>query len=217
MNKNKDLSSAFGWLFIGLLICFATSFLSSFSESIINAVYGSLNGWGYLIFAIAEIVIAFVLVLKIRTLKPLTAKILYIIYTILTGLSLTGIFLVYTESSICFVFLATAVIFGIFAIIGKTTNIDLSKWSVYLLVGLIAIIILEIINIFVMNNTLNMIICIASVVIFCGYTAYDIKKLYDTNFLVNVENKGIYIAFQLFLDFINIFLDLLRLFGRNKD
>jgi len=217
MNKNKNLATAFGWLFIGLLICFATSFISSYSETIIYAVYGSLNGWGYLIFAIAELIVAFILVLKIRTLKPLTAKILYIIYTILTGLSLTGIFLIYTGTSICFVFLATAIIFGIFAIIGKTTNIDLSKWSVYLLVGLIAIIILEFINIFVMNSTLNMVICIVSILIFCAYIAYDVQKLNDTNFLANVDNKGIYIAFQLFLDFINIFLDLLRLFGRNRD
>lgn len=217
MKKNEVLSNAFAWLFIGLLVCFAISYVSTYSVEIINLIYGSLNGYGYLVFAILEIVIALIFIARIRKLSPIAAKIIYLLYTALTGLSLTGIFLVYTSTSLTFVFLATAILFGIFAIIGKTTNIDLSKWYVYLFVALLAIIILDIINIFLLNKTLNLVTCIIAILVFCAYIAYDIQKALDPYFLVDTNNKGIYIAFNLFLDFINIFIRLLSLFGRSRD
>ena len=217
MKKNEVLSNAFMWLFIGLLVCFVVSYISTYSIEIINLLYGSFNGYGYWIFAIIEIIVALIFVALIRKLSPIAAKIMYLLYAALTGLSLTGIFIVYTSTSLTFVFLATAIIFGIFAIIGKTTNIDLSKWYVYLFVGLLAIIILDIINIFLLNKTLNLFTCIIAIVIFCAYIAYDIQKALDPYFLADTNNKGIYIAFNLFLDFINIFISLLSLFGRSRD
>ena len=217
MNKNEVLTNAFTWLFIGLLICFGTSYITTFNETIFTMIFSAFGGYGYLIYLVLELVVAFILMLRIYKLKPTTAKILYIAYTALTGISLTGIFAVYTSSSITYVFIATALIFGIFAIIGKTTDIDLSKWSIYLFVALIAIIILEIINMFLLNNTLNMILCIVSILVFCAYTAYDIQNAVDKSYMANCANKGIYCAFQLFIDFINIFIDLLRLFGKSRD
>lgn len=217
MEKNKTLSSAFAWLFIGLIVCFGVSFITTFNEDIFYAVFGAFGGYGYLIYVIAELIIAFVLVLRITKLKPLTAKILYLAYTALTGLSFTGIFAVYTSSSLTFVFLAAAIIFGAFAIVGKTTKLDLSKWSTYVLVALLAIIILEVINIFLLDHSLNIVLSIVSILIFCFYVAYDIQKALDKSYLADCENKGIYCAFQLFLDFINIVIDLLRLFGKSRD
>lgn len=215
--KNKVITNTFGWLFIGLIICFGISYFTTLNDDIILKVYGALDGIGYIVYLIAELAIALALSLFIRKLNPLVAKILYVVYTALTGLSLSGIFIVYTHSSIAFVFLATAIIFGVFAIIGKTTKIDLTKFGIYLLVALIAIIILEIINIFLANNTLNMVLCIASILVFTGYVAYDIKLALNKAFLSDSENKAIYCAFQLFIDFVNIFIELLKLFGRNKD
>lgn len=217
MEKNKILSDAFMWLFIGLLTCFGISYVTTLDMNVFASIYGAFGGYSYLIFAILEIVLAIVLSVRITKMKPTTAKLLYIAYCILTGLSLTGIFVVYTASSLTFVFLATAIIFGIFAFIGKTTKVDLSKWYIFLFVALIAIIILEIINIFLMNNTLNMILCIISILVFSAYTAYDVQSALNKSYLANCENKGIYCAFQLFLDFINLFMDLLRLFGKSKD
>ncbi len=217
MKKNEVLVDAFKWLFVGLLTCFGISYISTLNENMFYFFYGSFGGSAYLIYAIAEIVIALILVVKITNMKPITAKLLYIGYSVLTGLSLSGIFIFYTASSLTFVFLVTAIIFGAFAIIGKTTKIDLSKWYIYLFVALLAIIILEIINIFILNNTLNIIICIMAILLFCGYTAYDIQLATNESFLSECENKGIYIAFQLFLDFINLFLKLLRLFGKSRD
>lgn len=217
MEKNKILADTFKWLFIGLLVCFGVSYFSTMNENIMYSVYGSFNGFGYIIFLIAEIIIAIILSGFIKKIKPIVAKTLYIAYTALTGLSISGIFIVYTESSIAYIFLATSIIFGIFAFIGKTTNIDLSKWGLYLIVALIAVLILEIINIFLANHTLNMLLCIISILVFCGYVAYDIRIALEKSLLLDNDNKGIYCAFQLFIDFINIFLDLLRLFGKHND
>ena len=217
MNKKDVLSSTFGWLFLGLLICFGVSYITTYNSAAMQLVYGSLGGYGYVVFAVLELVAVFVLSIFIRKLPPLVAKIIYILYTALTGLTFSGIFIVYTSASIAYVFLATSILFGVFAIIGKTTDIDLSKWSIYLFVALIAIVILEIINIFLMNNTLHMVLCIVGILIFCAYTAYDIQIAINNSYLEGVENKGIYCALQLFIDFINIFLDLLRLFGKTRD
>ncbi len=217
MNKNKVLSGAFGWLFIGLLVCFITSFLTSINETVFTMVYGSLGGFSYIIFTILELALAIYLSVRIFKMNPLTAKIVYLLYTMLSGLTLTGLLMIYTASSVCYVFLATALVFGSFAIIGRYTKTDLSSWITYLFIALIAILVLEIINIFLMNNTLNMILGIVGVLLFCAYTAYDVQKAYKLSSMETPENTSIYCAFRLFLDFINIFIDLLRLFGRSRD
>lgn len=217
MENNNVLKQAFTWLFIGTIVCFLVSYLTTFNEKIALAIFGAFGGFGFLFYAIAEIVVALILIIRIKKMAPTTAKIFYILYTALTGLSLSGIFLQYTSESIAFVFLGTAVIFGTFAFIGYTTKVDLSKMWIYLFGSLIAILVLELINIFLMNNTLNMVLCIAGVVIFAGYTAYDIRQAANLNNNHPFANAGIYCAFQLFLDIINIFIRLLELFGRERN
>lgn len=217
MEKNNILTEAFTWLFIGLLICFSVSYISTLNPNIALTIYGSLGGYGYLIFAIIEVIVALILLIKIRTLPPTIAKILYILYTALTGLTFTGIFIVYTGTSIALIFLATAIIFAIFALFGKTTKVDLSKWSTYLFIALLGIIIFEIINIFLLNSAIDLILSVITIVVFCAYVAFDIQIALNKAFLPGVQNKGIYVAFNLFLDFINIFIKLLRLFGRSRD
>ncbi len=217
MEQRKVLSQAFGWLGLGLLLAFITAFVTTLNQDLMRIIFGSLGGYSYFLFVILELVLVIVFSTRITKMKPLTAKIFYLAYCCLTGLTLAGIFVVYTITSIIYVFLATSICFGAFALIGKYTKVDLTKWGVYLFFALIAIIILEIINIFVMNNTLNMILCIVGVLLFCAYTAYDVKKALDKSYMADQENKGIYCAFQLFIDFINLFLDLLRLFGKSRD
>ena len=99
MEKKNVLVSAFTWLFIGLLVCFGVSWITTFNEDLQRTIFGAFNGYGYLIYLVLEIVVAFILILRIYKLNPLTAKLLYLVYTALTGLSLTGIFVVYTASS----------------------------------------------------------------------------------------------------------------------
>lgn len=215
--KNNILSNAFLWLFIGLMVCFGVSYISTFNIQIATSIYAGFHGYAYLIFFISELAIAFILSSLIRKINPLLAKLLYLIYCGLTGLSLTGIFIVYTSSALCYIFLVTAIIFAIFAAIGKYTKIDLSKYGIYLLIGLLATFVLEIINLFLMNNTFDMFLSFIIILVFCGYIAYDVNHAINDDFLSDTENKGIYIAFQLFLDFINIFIELLRLFGKSRD
>ncbi len=216
-NGKDVLSQAFGWLCGGLLLSFIASFVTTISKPIATIVYGSLGGHSYLVFIALELLLAIVFQVRIKKMSTTTAIIMYLLYCILTGLTLAGIFVVYTMTSIIYVFLATAICFGAFALIGKFSKVDLSKWGIYLFFALIAIIILEVINIFVMNNTLNMVLCIIGVLLFCAYTAYDVQRALDKTFLADTDNKGIYCAFQLFLDFINLFIDLLRLFGKSRD
>ena len=213
--KNNVIADTFKWLFVGLLVCFGISYCTNMNEDVMALVFGAFNGKAIFVYLVLELVLCIVLSLCITKVSPLVATILYLVYTALTGLSLSGIFLVYTSSSIAMVFLATAVIFGIFAFIGKTTKMDLSKWGTYLLIALLAIVVLEIINIFVMNNTLDIILCVVVIILFAAYTAYDINRLVHTD--NEFPNKGIFFAFQLFLDFINIFIKLLRLFGKRND
>ncbi len=214
MDKKNLLSQAFYWMFIGLLICFGVSYVATMNEDTALLVYGAFGGYAYIVYAILELVLVIFLAVRVQKMKETTAKIVYCLYTALTGLSLGGIFFVYTKSSIAFVFLAAALIFGVFAYLGKKTTMDLSKVGTFLLFALLAIIVLEIINIFIMNNTLNLVLCIACIVIFAGYTAYDVNKAMRIAESGGFNNAGIYIAFELFIDFINIFIRLLELFGK---
>ena len=203
----------FAWLFVGLLVTFACGYLTATNVGLLKAIFSES---GYWVIFILEIVIAIVLGARINNMDPTIAKVLYILYAGLTGLTFSSIFIIYKITSIIFIFLLAALVFGIFALIGKHTNIDLGKFSTYLLMALLAVIILEVVNIFIMNNTLDMALCIISLVIFFGYTAFDMQRISRMSEFES-DNMAIYGAFQLYLDFINIFIKLLRLFGKEKD
>lgn len=213
--ENSFYSKVFKWLFIGLLTTFASGFLAMNSISLLKFLF---SGIGYIIVIIAQLGLCVFLTARINKMQPSTAKICFVAYSILTGLTFSILFLMFKLDSIIMVFLVTALLFGLFAFIGKTTKMDLSKLGTFLLIGLIGVILLEVINIFLMNNSLNMIACILSIVIFLGYIAWDIqrvKRMNDSG--ENNDNYAIICAFELYLDFINVFIDLLRLFGKNKD
>ena len=214
--KKDLLSKVFGWLFIGLLATFASGYLLSTSDTLMEKIYGSSIHW---ILIAAEVIIALVLAIRLTKMKKITAIILYIVYTLLTGATISAIFIAYKLTSIMVIFLVTSVLFGIFALIGRYTNIDLSKWGIYLAIGIVAIIVLSIINIFVGSEKLNILTCILGVVIFVGYIAYDVNRITKSADFEGVEetNLPILFAFELFIDFINLFMDLLRLFGDAKD
>ncbi len=213
--KSKLLPKVFMWMFIGLLITFASGYFVSTNTKMLENIYNNNLYW---IFVVLEVVVAFILTLKVATLNKHVAICLYIFYTFLTGLTISFIFEAYKIDSIVIIFLITSILFGIFAIIGKFTKIDLSKFWIYLLIGIIAIVVLSIINIFVLSEKLNIFLCILGIVVFLGYTAYDVNRIIKASELDEVEDKAypIVFAFNLYIDFINIFLDLLSLFGDYK-
>lgn len=210
--KNEFLSKVFGWFGVGLFVTFIVAYFVSTSVEALTFIFSGATYW---IIFILELGIAIFLSARIHNMSSGLAKGLYIGYSALTGLTFSSIFVVYELTSIIWIFLASAIIFILFSWIGKSTKIDLSKFGIYLVVALLGAIVLEIINIFLMNQVLDMTLCIVVLVIFVGYVAYDIQKIlqrYD-----ETDNMAIIGAFDLYLDFINIFLRLLQLFGKERD
>jgi len=212
--ENKIYSKVYLWLFIGLLVTFLTGAYTATNEDALAVIFS--NGY-YWIFALIELGLAIFLSARIHKMQPTTAKISYLLYTFFSGLTFASLFVVYKLESIILVFAVTAILFLIFAAFGRFTKIDLSKVGTYLIMMLIGIILCTIINLFLQNSTFDIIISAASVIIFLGFIAYDIQKIKRLNGYIAEDNLAIIGAFELYLDFINIFIDLLRLFGKSDD
>lgn len=216
MTENKVMPKVFGWMFIGLMLTFLTGYFISTREFTATKL---LSGATPIVFAIIEIALALVLAARVFKMKPTTAKIMFLIYSVVSGITLSGIFIYYELSSIIYVFCITAVIFGLFAFIGFTTNMDLTKVGTYVIIGLFGVILCTIVNVFLHSETFSLIISIVSVIIFIGLTAYDVQKIkqLEASGTVPLDNLPIYGALQLYLDFINLFIELLKLFGKSDD
>ena len=146
--------------------------------------------------------------------------ILYFVYSIINGVTLSVVFVVYELSSIVSVFIISALVFGILGFIGYKTNRDLNSWGTYIIVFLIAGIVLSLLNLIVFRSSvLDIAIDWLILILFCGATIYDINKIkvLQESADINQDKIHIYCAMQLYLDFINIFLRILSLFGKSKD
>lgn len=214
IQENKIFSKIFFWMFVGLAITFGVGYYTSLNE---NMLYNIFSNY-YMVLIIAEIIVVIWLSARIRKMKPLTAKILFCLYSFITGLTFSSIFIVYKMTSIISIFGVTSLIFLVFALIGYFTKADLSKLSVYLFMGLVGIIICSLINLFIGNETFDLGITVIGVVIFIAYIAYDIQIIKRNLYGFSQEdNLAIFGALQLYLDFINIFIKLLRLFAKRRD
>ena len=221
-NKNENGISKFFtkvylWMFIGLLLSSISAYFTFVNPAMNSFVYSSFG----LILTI-ELIVVITFSLLRRKVSPIGAKIMFIVYSIISGLTLSSIFIVYKLSSIMVVFLSEAIMFGLLALYGYFTNQDLTSFGKLLIFGLLAVIIMSIINIFVTSQSFDITISIISIIIFLGLTAWDMQNLkriyyYYENDSVALDKSAIYGALDLYLDFINIFLDLLRLFGKSRD
>ncbi len=214
--NNKILPKVFGWMVIGLLVTFFTGYYVALHPETMLKLFGS---YALIMIIIIEFALVIFLSARITTMKSSTAIISFIIYSAVSGLTFSTIFVTYSLGSIMYVFLIAAAIFGVFAFLGATTNLDLTKISTYLFIGLIAIIICSIISIFVVNSSFDLIIACLAIAIFVGYTAYDVQRILRMQEFnaIPEDNLAIYGALELYLDFINLFLRLLQLFGRSND
>lgn len=210
--KNEFLGKVFRWFGVGLLVTFLVAFLVSTNVSILIFIF---SGSVYWIIFILGLILAIWLTSRIHSMSSGMAKALYIGYSALTGATLSSIFVVYEITSIIWIFLASSLVFIIFSFLGKNDKFDLSNYGVYLFVALLASIILEVINLFLMNQTLNMALCVIVLCIFVAYVAYDVQKIVRR--YEETDNMAVIGAFDLYLDFINIFLRLLQLFGKKRD
>lgn len=214
-NENTQVyPKMFTWLFIGLLITFASGYALTLNEQLMIQVLAL----GILPIAIIEIVIALVLGIRLAKMHPLTMKILYVIYSILTGVTFSVIFVAFEVSSLISIFIITAIIFALLAFYGYTTKRDLTKIGTIALIALLAIIIAGILNIFIFKSTMfDTVLTIIGVLIFIAYIAYDVNKVKQLMLAIGEEKAAVYGAFQLYLDFINLFIRLLELFGKRRD
>lgn len=214
-NENTQVyPKMFTWLFIGLLITFASGYALTLNEQLMIQVLAL----GILPIAIIEIVIALVLGIRLAKMHPLTMKILYIIYSILTGVTFSVIFVAFEVSSLISIFIITAIIFALLAFYGYTTKRDLIKIGAIALIALLGIIIGGILNIFIFKSTMfDTVLTMLGVLIFIAYIAYDVNKVKQLMLVIGEEKAAVYGAFQLYLDFINLFIRLLELFGKRRD
>ena len=216
---------ATGILLTGIiaLISFKLSAVTDSNGAIVSLTsFGNtifFSGWKWLVM-LAPLGIVFYMSFGINKMSASKAQTVFWIFAALMGLSLSWILMVYTSTSIARVFFITSATFGAMSIYGYTTKRDLTKFGSFLMMGLIGIIIASLVNIFLKSTMMYFVISILGVLIFVGLTAYDtqkIKNMYvasDTGELVG--KKAIMGALTLYLDFINLFIMLLRLFGQRR-
>ncbi len=214
------LARVFNWMAIGLGVTGVVAFLTASTGLALTIVASP----AFFILVIAELGLVFYLSARIEKIQAATATGLFLLYSLLNGLTLSTIFLAYTRTSIGGTFLITAGMFGAMAVYGLVTKRDLSGVGSFLFMGLIGIILASIVNIFLKSSSLYWTISVIGVLVFVGLTAYDvqrIKQMGEQGIMEQGETairKGAIIgALALYLDFINLFLMLLRLFGGSRD
>lgn len=218
------LASVFSWMFVALAITALVAYTAAGSESFLQIMYstetGSMTILGWIIF-LSPFGLVLLMSAAFSRLSATTMTLVFIAYSVLMGLSLSFIFLAYTGASIAKTFVITSGMFGLMAVVGYTTKTDLSKFGSIMMMGLFGIIIASLVNFFMKSSTMDYIISFLGVLIFTGLTAYDVQKLKrigagaieqgDTMRKVTIMG-----ALTLYLDFINLFLFLLRFFGNRK-
>ena len=216
VTENKLYGKTFFWMFLGLLGSAIIAYYTYASGLFVNIV---MEGYFYTLLII-ELVAVFLFSLLFRKLPATVVGILYFVYAMLNGVTLSVIFAVFELSSIIYLFVISALVFAILGLIGYKTNKDLSSWSPYITVFLIAGIVLSFINLFIIKSSiLDLAIDWLILALFCGITIYDINKIKMLQQVpeINQEKIYIYCAMQLYLDFINIFLRILSIFGKRRN
>lgn len=218
------LSKVFSTMAIGLAISGIVALLVGINYYNIISIVG-VNSFGIfmLIVIFAELGVGIYFSAGLMNMSKKTAWICYIAYSVLTGLSLALVIQSYTTGTVLFAFISTVILFACMAIIGHTTRIDLTRFSTIFMTGLIAIIITSLLNMLIFKSEMiNYVMAVVGVIIFLGLIAYDMQKLrayyqrgtMDVDFQEKMMLLG---AFSLYLDFINLFLRLLQIFGRRNN
>ncbi len=220
---SQYMTKTFGWMFAGLLVTFAVGI-----GTVTSGLVYLLAGTGLIFLtAIAELVMVFVLSARITKIQPGTATGLFFGYAVLNGINLSTIFLVYDVGSLVLAFLVGAVYFGVMAVYGATTRRDLTGWGPSLFAGLVAMLVCSLVgslfSLFGMRfGLMDLVLCAIGLLIFMGLTAYDTQMLkhhyaYFGGDAAMLHKASIIGALNLYLDFINIFLYILRMVGRRSD
>ena len=215
---NRYTAKTFGWMFAGLLVTFLVA-MTSYITGLVWYVFAV--PYAVLVLGIAEVAVVLFMSAQIHKVSVGTARVLFLTYSVLNGIVFSAYFLTYALPSMVFIFGATALFFGIMAAIGYTTRADLSNLRNFLMGGLVFLLVFWIAAMFINLERFEMIACTVGIFIFLVFTAYDTQKIrachqaYAQNPQM-AKKASIFSALQLYLDFINLFIYLLRVLGRRK-
>lgn len=219
---NEFIRSVYNWMALGLGLTGLVAFYVSNSKYLTQMVFG--NQLLFFALIIGELVLVFTIAARVHKMQASTATGLFVLYAGLNGATLSFVFLVYTRTSITSVFFICAATFITCSIYGMTTKRDLTSLGGFMMMGLIGIIIASVVNIFVRSTQMSLIISYIGVLVFVGLTAYDTQKLKTMALTApevseegTVRKNAILGALALYLDFVNLFLMLLRIFGSTRD
>ncbi len=215
---NEFIRSVYNWMAIGLALTGFTAYYVAHTPALLEAVAPL-----FIVFILAELGLVFFLSARIAKMKASTATSMFVIYSLLNGVTLSVIFLIYTQASIFSTFLVTALTFGACSVYGMVTKKDLTSMGQFLFMGLIGIIIASLVNMFMRSPMMEYIISFVGVLVFTGLTAYDTQKIKEMALSQPADASGSMVrkgaiigALKLYLDFINLFLFMLRFLG-NRD
>ena len=217
---NAFMRGVYQWMALGLGLTAAAAFLTAQSPAMQQIIFG--NQLVFFGLIIGELLLVVGISAGIRRMSASTASGLFLLYSALNGLTLSFVLLLYTGESVAMTFVICAGMFGAMSVYGMTTKKDLTSWGSFLFMGLIGIILASVVNIFLQSSAMQFVISILGVVIFTGLTAYDTQKLKvmgetaPANDATAIRRGVILGALTLYLDFINLFLMLLRLFGSRR-
>lgn len=220
INMPGLMRDVYAWMAIALLVTGATAWIVADSPFLLSLIFASKFGtWGLLL---ATVALVWHLSSAVSRLSLKAATAMFLIYSVLNGLTMSAIFIMYTLSSISAVFLTTAGTFAVMSVYGYMTKTDLSRMGGLCLMALFGVIIATVVNLFLENTMLQLILSYVGILIFVGLTAYDTARIreiamtHDTGATDEGQKIAILGALTLYLDFINLFLYMLRIFGDRK-
>ncbi len=214
------MQQVYAWMAGGLALTGFVAWYASQSETMVNLVFGNQAVFFGLI--ILELGLVFGLSWGLTRMSATLATSAFLLYAAINGITMAFIFLVYTNESIASTFLVTGGTFAAMSMYGYTTKRDLTSWGNLLFMGLIGLILASVVNIFLQSDALNWMVTYAGVLIFVGLTAYDTQKIKEMSARIdardseNFQKMAIMGALRLYLDFINLFLYLLRILGKRR-
>jgi len=212
------LRAVYGWMFVGLAITAFVAYTIAGSPALIGALVS--NHFLFLGLFVAQLGVVFFLSARVDRLAPGTATLLFVIYSALTGVTLSVILLAYTGASVATTFVVTAGMFGALALYGTTTARSLAGMGQFVFMGLIGLVLASVVGMFWKNAALEFLISVVGVIVFTGLTAWDAQRLRQLATSLAPNQLGSYAilgALSLYLNFINLFLFLLRFMGGRRD
>ena len=214
-NENKILGKTFFLMFLGLLGTALVAIYLYSSGRIVKLLTSNMLE----VMVLVEFLVVILFSLFFKKLPASVVTILYFVYAFINGVSFSLIFAAFELNSIIYLFVAAAALFGIFAYMGYKSKKDLSNWSNYLMPLLLVCLIVSIVNIFLGNSLLDIILDWVILILFFAITMYDMNKIKELQHVEGIDQNKIYIygAMELYLDFINIFIRILSIFGKRKD